>query len=305
MFMRSLVAITSAAAVMPSMAAASSFDPLSLMNDYNAIVFENASVASETEGSVFVGGDVSFSSYVVNSDNLPNGALGGTLVVGGNVNGQNLTLQNGNAVIGGSLGTTTLVNNGGGTVTTGAAVDVAGVKTALTAFSQGFKDLPTAGVSIGGDSNNGQFSVDPLVELAILNITASALGGFNNLVFNTPNTATVINVSGANIDLSSGFNFNSFAESQNVLFNFYEATDVKLGTFSASVLAPNALVTVLTGRTEGTVVARSLDQRVEIDGPLFDPTDFTVPQPVPLPGAFVFMLSGLAGMAGIRQLRRR
>jgi len=215
-------------------AAASPFDPVQLMREYNTIALGNATVKSETEGTVFVGGNLIASpSYVVNSDNLPSGILGCTLVVGGDMSGQTVKLQNGNAIIGGSqAGLSSFVTNNGATVAPG-VVNVAGVQSSLTGFSQALSLLPNSGVSKNSNGQNGSFAVNTPLDLAVLNVSDTLLSSFSSLNFNSVNVATVINVSGTTIDLSSGFNFNSFSTSGNVLFNFFEATSVELGTFSA------------------------------------------------------------------------
>ena len=116
---------------------AATLDAAALLKDFTTIALGNLNGSSESEGPVFVGGNLSSNGYGVNPDNLANGHVGGasgSLIVGGNVSGNPVNVGAGDVVIGGS--TSAIINrNGGGTLMTGASVDVAGVAAAMNGLS--------------------------------------------------------------------------------------------------------------------------------------------------------------------------
>jgi choice-of-anchor A domain-containing protein len=295
--------IAAAGAAFLALGAGAQAAPLSaadLMGEYNLIVLGNATASSETEGTVYVGGNLTASGpYGVNPDGLANGSLGGTLVVGGDLNGE-ARLFSGDAAIGGAINGT-LYNNGGGTVTQGASIDTAAVAAAALQLSADLAALSDTGGSITGGQNAVFNSVAGADGVAVFNITSAFFSGVSSLNFNTGGITTVINVTGANPFLGGGFNFNgSFPD---VVFNFVDATNLTVSTaFGASILAPLADAVINGGRTQGSVVVGSLVQTVEIDGPLFD-GDVPVSE-VPLPAGAVLLLTGLAGLGAAKRRKR-
>ena len=90
-----------------------------LFGQYNGIILNNFTPGgSEVEGSLYVGGNFNAgNTTTINPQAIPDGFLGGTLVVGGNLNGQ-INMQSGSTLVGGDI-TATFNNNGNGSVTTG------------------------------------------------------------------------------------------------------------------------------------------------------------------------------------------
>ena len=284
---------------------ATAISAVDVLQEYNLIVLGDALVSTETEGPVYVGGNLTGSGlYGVNPDGLPNGSLGGTLVVGGDVNGE-VRLFSGNAVVGGSINNP-IFNNGGGTITQGASVDTGGVAAAFNALSGALSQLTDTGGSITGGQNAVFNSVAGPSGLAVFNVADSVFDSISNLTFNTGDLTTVVNVSGTNIDLGGGFNFNSGSFTSEVIFNFFEAETLVISTaFSAAILAPLAEGEINGGRTEGSVVLGSLVQSVEVDGPLFDGPLPPPPTELPAPGPLLLILAGLAGLIGFSRAADR
>lgn len=134
----SAAAICLAALAAPAPAA--SLDPLAMMKQYNTIALGNLTASSETEGTVYVGGNLVSNGYTANNRHLADGQVGpvsGALVVAGNVSGGNINMNYGSVVIGGansaginmnSAGAMTIggansgnINMGGGALTIGGA----------------------------------------------------------------------------------------------------------------------------------------------------------------------------------------
>ncbi|MCW5759804.1 MAG: choice-of-anchor A family protein, partial [Phenylobacterium sp.] len=97
---------------------------------------------------------------------------------------------------------------------------------------------------------------------------SALLQGRSNLKFNMPSgyDAVVVNVAGTDISLPGSINFNNGQGlGASVIWNFYEATSINLGskTWFGSILAPNAELKFGNG-IEGSVVARSVIQTGEV-----------------------------------------
>lgn len=267
-----------------------------LMSEYNLIVLGDAVnpdndpslITTETEGTVYVGGDFfGVGPYGVNTDALPNGAtFDAAFVVGGDFLGE-ARLFSGDALFAGAQ-TGTLHNNGGGLVKSG-PVDSAGVKAALEGLSSAYSALSDTGGSISGGQNAKIDVAAGLGGTAVYSLSSDVLNSFSSLEIMSDGKPVIINVSGDSVSLGSGFNFNGAFPS--VVFNFFEATEISLSAaFSANVLAPFADAELLGGRVQGTAVFANLhQQRIEVDGPLFDA------HVMPLPGGLALMLTGLLG----------
>ncbi|MEJ6077127.1 choice-of-anchor A family protein [Vibrio sp. 1-Bac 57] len=286
--------------------------PIELLNEYNLIVFGDLQSNSEVEGKTLVGGNISgsASNYGINLAPAVN-----ALVVGGNVTSGTTINANGHTV--------TVAGNNNGTinsaltVTGSSPVDFGLVKNELTAFSSYLANLNANSLL---DSPNGNqpsaanFNVDSSVGngMAVFNIDTSDLFG-NGLVqqydikfANQSPSAVVINVAGENItDASLGNPVGGFnkANSDFIIWNFYEAIDIKLDKrLQGSLLAPLATLTI-SNYIEGSVVVDNFYQNGEIHNPVFNgdiaynpiPT-VSVPTPVPTPSSLLIFAAALLGL---------
>ncbi len=305
--------LISAAILVASTSMASAYTAQSLLHEFNNIVLNNLDASAETEGTLYVGGNISGSGYTVNSDHKPNGDLGGgiagSLVVGGNV--QNvLNFQFGDAQIGGAI-TGTLNNNGGGTINTGVAgIPTAAIANLLQMLSMELATNPTTpgGIANTGDPNLVSFAsgAGDADMIQFFNISSAVLSGGNITDITSPaGVTTIINVSGANPTV--GINANNNSNKGDVLFNFYEATSLTINTtFNYSILAPKATVTLNGGGMFATLVSYNLDQNAEVrpyngtsltDFGAFNGSLPTVePTATPVPGALALILGGIAGI---------
>jgi choice-of-anchor A domain-containing protein len=141
------------------------------------------------------------------------------------------------------------------------------------------------------------------------------LQGRSNLKFNMPSgyDAVVVNVAGANITLPASINFNNGAGlGASVIWNFYEATSINLGskTWFGSVLAPNAELKFSNG-IEGSIVAKSLIQNGEarlggFSGALqvAQYTASDIRDAVPEPATWAMMIMGFGAIGHVIRRRR-
>ena len=102
-----------------------------------------------------------------------------------------------------------------------------------------------------------------------------------------------------------GVNWNGPAL-QDVLFNFVGYSNVAVGNWEGSILAPGATVSILSGDINGSVFAGSYVGGGELHN---DPYTGTLPPSVPVPEPpaatlFVGALAMLGCAAGIRAVRR-
>jgi choice-of-anchor A domain-containing protein len=314
----SLASALTALVLTAGVAPAATLTAQGLLSGFNTIALGNLTASSETEGTVFVGGNLSSNGYGVNPKNLVSGTVGsvsGSLIVGGSVSGNPINVGAGNVVIGGT--TSAIINrNGGGTLTTGATIDVAGVSSTLNAFSVYLSGLATtSGASIStADQNNkaltsGAGGTGALANIAILNLTAAQstafLGSGNLSSLNlTSGVTTIVNLAGTSAAITGNFNLNNTS----VLFNFYEATTLTIGAaFGFGILAPKAAITTTGGGVNGVVVGNSITQSIEfrpLNGTAFSgtlPVQTSPVSAVPLPASALLLGAGMLGLAALRR----
>ncbi|RYD24450.1 MAG: choice-of-anchor A family protein [Verrucomicrobiaceae bacterium] len=299
-----------------------------LLTRFNVIAGDYTA-GNETEGSAFVMGQYypqdSRSRFGFNSGQVANDSIN-TLWLNnglGNASG-NVTLMTGSVVSrvavdhsrftmnGNAPGTpsfnegTTAWNNA---LSTLGVNDVAEVNSALLAASDQWKGL--AANSTGNLPGNGSytFNATPTMigghSVAVFSVGAGTLfaqnSTFDRLEANFNGAETIlINVSGTgsftvNKNFTNGFTNNE----SKILFNFYEATNVTLGTnFRGAVYAPRAKVTQAGSNVDGTVVAANFIQTAEVHNVYFN--SYLPYTTIPEPGAAAL---GLVGM--VMLLRRK
>lgn len=299
------------------------------------------SAGSDTEGAVAVAGNAALSGYSVNALNKA-GSAGKALVVGGNLNFWNGSINNGNAWVGGS---TNLGNLGfAGSLQQGAAPfsfdqtaqQLNSLSAALnTATANGSASFnPWGGVTLRGDGSAGA---------QVFNVSGERLLGLNNIMFDGLNRGQtlIFNVSGTRAGFQN-VGLYGFAD-YNVLFNFVDVTDLVLSGVGVygSILAPKASISGGNGQINGNVVVKDWDSNIQINAnhyfstadvagllppstptssptsspstgpqssPLSQPQSSPVSQPakaVPEPGTLALLLAGLSACALAARRRQR
>jgi choice-of-anchor A domain-containing protein len=284
MTMMKLTSIAALALFVATPAFASILGPA---NGYNAFVFGNANLSSDSQGALAIGGNATLTSYSL-ADNAP--VANTNLVVGGNLTATYGTI-NGNALVAGNVdyngptvngsitsGGNINFHNSGGSVKNGAyytgtytgpsyianthitapislPIDFAGAKSTLTATADALAALNSNGVTT---INYGAVTFTGTnASTNVFDISVTQLAGANGITINIPTGAdALINVTGSgSIALPNvGFNLNPAS----TLWNLDGFTTVSTSSFSGSVLAPNANVTFNSGAFYGTLVANSL-----------------------------------------------
>ncbi len=163
------------------------------------------------------------------------------------------------------------------------------------------------------------YAMEPGDELIIFDINLSTLAALglssyedlwaNGFSINSDSDAMIlINIAGTEHVLTDfGFFVSNEQSFSNIVFNFFEATNITLGAsdnssgigFKGNILSPYADISFYNGLLEGNLFARSRTGNGQINM-MTDP-DFWVD--VPEPGVIWLMLLGLCG--GIPLMRRR
>lgn len=277
-------------------AQATAFTAQQLLSRFNLISSGNVSTQQDIEGSTVVGGNLNGATFFNN--NVP---ANPSIYLYGNLGGNNVNINGGGTLY--YTGTPTGVNfNGGSKQNKNLPNALTDYTTPLTQLSAKLGTLTaTAGTSIVG----GTFKANGAQGLVVFNLTAAQLNNAlsnQQVTFsgNSGVTGFIVNVTG-NFTESSSTNFNT--AQQNALFNFSDATNVTLGNWKTSVLAPNASLGIQNGYIAGSVFAASFTGGGELhndnlyNGAL--PTS-----PVPEASTWAMMLAGFA-MVGLALRTRR
>ena len=292
--------------------------PIETLSEYNLIVLNDLASTSEVEGKTLIGGDLSgTSNYGIRlQQNDPTN--GDALVIAGDlVSGSTVNANGQSVVIAGN-------NNGqvnARSVTSDASeYDFDLIKSEFVNFSGYLSELAVNSIlttSTNGQPGPASFEVgsDIDTDVAVFNITAEDFFSNNSIqqydvdLNGQSPSAIVINVSGEVIN-DANFNGNGVgnivtdAFRENIIWNFFEATDIDLiKQLNGSLLAPFADLSNATP-IEGSVVVNNFDQGGEVHDALFagtinydvadDSQDSVVD--VPAPSSMIIFASALIGL---------
>lgn len=304
--MKTKLGMLAVLAAISAPAAAGTID-LGVASDYNAFIFgDYRTSGNSVAGALAVGGDATLSSNsIANGKHNEYG-----LVVGGDFNQVSGGSLNGNAWIGGNNGITQQYNVSGHVDTAAtvvAPIDFAAAQDYLASLSSGLAGVDATG-TYSKPNNWTQVLTGSGSTVEFFSLDASDFISANFALNNIVSGATLIfNVAGSDITL--GWPWQVLNGNYNVLFNFYEATSVKLenASINASILAVNATITG-SGDLYGTVVANQWDNAMTLGNGSFTATETAlfsgITTAVPEPHDYALLLAGL-GVIGLTAARRR
>jgi choice-of-anchor A domain-containing protein len=284
------------------------------LNDYNLILSGDLSPSSDVHlhGKTFVGGNLKKVS--ISGSDLPSSSDStDTLEVVGNVDATatDLHLKHGSLAYGGSL-----IGSVDCQSVPNCTRQVSGLSAKrdvlfaeLQAESNYYKSLVSTGLVNNSDLNQSKFVYSgAATDLAVFDITGASLfnsNGWDAILGSAKNI--VINVSGTNINMSHNVNLmgnlGNSSIYDNVLWNFYEATNITFNNrWAGSVLAVNAVIDIKNSDFDGSVAAKSYIGNGQIHDYHWS---YTPPKTnVPEPSSLLLSLFGL-GLVLLGRARRR
>jgi len=234
--------------------------PLGAATPFNVFVTGDASLqGSDSQGALAVGGAATLRDYSVGAT-LPNSnGTRDVLIVGGNLTFTNGSVQNGNAVYGGSGTLINVIFPQGGRARQGSVLDFRAAASQLGNLSAYYATLTPNGTT---SVQNGALTLSgSSTTLNVFTVSGTAVAGARSVTINAPASSTVL----VNIDgTTGGFTNASFTlngvDASHVLYNFPQAMTLTLQqvAIQGSILAPSAAIDFTAGVINGTLVGASL-----------------------------------------------
>lgn len=254
----------------------------------------------DAQGSVAIGGDAQLTNYAIASELSGSDAR---LVVDGHLTFTNGQVGNGTGTIY-AQSATLLGTNPTDFETTGSGVDFNAAADYLTTASTTWGNLGATGTTTMNVSG-GIDLIGSNLDLNVFDLSGSDLLSANAFNISAPDGSTVlVNISGDTSGMTNMALVLNGVENTNILYNFYEATDLTLEGLSiqGSVLAPFAAVDFDNGNIDGQMIVHTLGSEADASTGEFHNVSFAGQlTPVPIPGAVWLFVSGLVGLLGLRK----
>jgi len=300
-------------------------DANSLLASWNVITVSNAQFNNEYEGAAYVGGNLTALGTLGAGLQNKVSSSTPTLVVGRNITASGyINVEAGSVYVGGTSSAHYNFNSQGSLHTGSSLPSTDSPVSSLINDSLYWSTLTPNGSINTNNANQINFNTTSGSSLAVIDVTAgqtfnSGLNGFNLNLASGINTV-LVNVSGGNIDWTTGNFFSEFQTdfgAGNVIFNFYNATNIYLGNqFQGYVMAPHANVTEA-NNIDGGVMASNLvvDSEVHLpdrntstaswygtalpDAP--SSSSSSTPLALPEPGTLALLPAGAAALWAFRR----
>ena len=270
-------------------------------SQFGVLVFGDFTASeSDVEGRLAVGGNVDIDNYDVGLQHVDDGS--NVMIVGGNVDWLNGTLNNGDMEFGGTFDDHSgSVGLAGNTATQGTNFNFAQQESHFLALAQTLANQPING-TVTHPNENQLFLQGTHPTMNVFSVSqqigadTDVWDGLTQLDIDIPLGSTaIINVLGATVSMD-GLGFTSPQGTPDVhqartLFNFQNATHLSISNlaFNGSILAPNAAFLPSGGatgtQTNGHVVASSLSGGGQINRIIFAGS---LPVAVPEPRSVLF-----------------
>ncbi|WP_445229582.1 FxDxF family PEP-CTERM protein [Duganella rhizosphaerae] len=260
--------------------------------------------SADVEGAIMAGRDVQLANYSVNANNVD--AFGSySLIAGRDLKFTSGSIKNGDTFVGGKASLTQSVDVYSKIKTGTAPVNMAALAGQLTSASTSLSKLSTTGTATeqwGGLNIAGSKKGVEVIDIDAKTLLKVTYFNFSNL---SAGSTLILNVSGDKGSFNGGY---QGFENYNVLFNFYQATDLGIHTgLTANILAPLASVNGGSGVINGNVIVDSWSSSVQINANHFfkstDVRGYTIAA-VPEPETYAMLLAGL-GLVGFMARRRK
>jgi choice-of-anchor A domain-containing protein len=293
----STIGLMAAAVVGPARAASPTAKDI--LSSFNLVTTGNVSTQSDIVGDAVVGGNLSGATFFGGGSNIPSSP---DLYVFGKLN-SSLNLNSGGSLYYAGSPSQPVNYNGGGKHYTTLPNALSSYTDPLTALSAQLSDLTA---TTGTSFVNGNFNAGSNTGIVVFDIKGSTLtSDLVNHDFSFTGkgvTSYIINVIGNFTDPNST-HFN--VDQEDALFNFENAATVNLGQWGASILAPDAALTITGGgNIEGSVFAKSFLGGGELHNDnLFDGALPTTA--VPEPSTWAMLLAGFVGLGFLGWRRAR
>jgi choice-of-anchor A domain-containing protein len=279
-----------AACALAAGTSAASAGPLTaqtLLADFNVITIGDLTTTNDVEGAAVIGGNLGGTPNFFNTDVPGTTGFPGSPVV----------------YLYGNNNTTSMNIDGGGTLVTSPPNPLSAYTAPLIALSTQLAGTAANATGAPDGSGNFVFKYTGTGSVAAFSFTGAALAADlsgKSVQFSLGSaTMAVVNVTG-NFTAPGDANFNAPAL-RNVIFNFEDATEVDVGNWEASILAPDAEVDITGGgHIEGSLFADSFEGGGELHNYTFTATLPSPPSPptssVPEPPTLWLVAAGLVGL---------